>query len=390
MTADDTPLTDEPVVEPASGPVPAPDPEAPASTSIRATGDPVRAPRRRVDSATPSRRERSVPHAGWMVVAGKEFADHIRSARFLVLLVLLGLAALIPMYFAADTIRSVGSQITGQSSIFLFLFTIAPRVGEVAGAAAGTTGTQLPSTWEFVAIVGPLLGLAFAFDAVNGERSSGTLPRLLSQPIYRDDVINGKFAAGLSVIGVVLTSIVVVIAAFGIVRLGIVPSAEEILRITFWLIVTFLYVSLWLAFGLLLSVLIRRAATSALVGFGTWLLLTFFGGLITQVVNGVLAPLSGTAEEQIRNLSLQQTITRILPDTLYKEASLAILNPQVSAVSNPATINGYQSLADRIPSLQSFDQSILLVWPHMVTMIAIAIACFAFGYVRFMRQEVRA
>ena len=36
--------------------------------------------------------------------------------------------------------------------------------------AVGTTGVQLPAAWEFIAIVGPLLGIAFAFDAVNGER----------------------------------------------------------------------------------------------------------------------------------------------------------------------------------------------------------------------------
>jgi ABC-2 type transport system permease protein len=99
---------------------------------------------------------------------------------------------------------------------------------------------------------------------------------------------------------------------------------------------------------------------------------------------------TGTLDEQAANLSLQQTITRLLPDTLYREASLAILNPQVSAVSNPATLGGYQQAAQRIPSLQSFDQSILLVWPHMVTMLALAVLCFAIAYVRFMRQEVRA
>ena len=49
--------------------------------------------------------ERSVPRAGWMVVAGKEFADHLLSARFVVLLIVLGLAAAIPLYFAADAIR---------------------------------------------------------------------------------------------------------------------------------------------------------------------------------------------------------------------------------------------------------------------------------------------
>ncbi|HXI80435.1 MAG TPA: ABC transporter permease [Verrucomicrobiae bacterium] len=338
--------------------------------------------RRHAEGETPSSRERSVPHAGWMVVAGKEFADHLWSARFVVLLFVLGVAALIPMYFAADTIRSAASQASAVSSVFLYLFTLAPNVG--------TSGVQLPGAWSFVAIVAPLLGIAFAFDSVNGERANGTLPRLLSQPIYRDDVINGKFAAGLAVIGLVLTFVVGVIAAFGVIRLGIVPGAEELLRITIWLLLTFLYVSLWLAFGLLLSVLIRRAATSALVAFGTWLLLTFFGGLITQLIGGFVAPQVGTPDQQASALSLQQTITRLLPDTLYREASAAILSPQVASVSTPATLGGYEQLAQRIPSLQSLDQSVLLIWPHVITMLALTAACFAIAYIRFMRQEVRA
>ena len=188
-------------------------------------------------------------------------------------------------------------------------------------------------------------------------------------------MINGKFAAGLAVIGLVLTFIVAVIAVFGIIRLGIVPSAEEVLRITFWVIVTFLYVALWLAFGLLLSVLIRRAATSALVAFGTWLLLTFFGGLITQLVGGFIAPVTGTVDQQAARRTCR--CSRRSPGSCRTrcsgEASLAILNPQVSAVTQPATIGGYQQAAQRIPSLQAFDQSLLLVWPHMVTMVAVTV-----------------
>lgn len=333
-------------------------------------------------TAIPSRRERSVPRAGWMVVARKEFADHLWSARFVILLLLLGVVALIPMYFAADAIRAAASQITGASSIFLFLFTVAPDIG--------TTGIRIPSAWEFVAMVGPLLGIAFAFDAVNGERSSGTLPRLLSQPIYRDDVINGKFAAGLSVIGLVIALIIAVIAAFGIIRLGIAPSADELLRITFWLFVTFLYVALWLSFGLLISVLVRRAATSALIAFGVWLLLLIFGELFTRLIGSILAPATGSLDQQAQAASVQQLVTRILPDTLYREASVAILSPQVASVSNPATLGGYEQLAQRVPSLQSFDQSLLLVWPHIVTLLAIIGGFFAVAYIRFMRQEVRA
>ena len=141
---------------------------------------------------------------------------------------------------------------------------------------------------------------------------------------------------------------------------------------------------------MLLSVLVRRAATSALIGFGAWLLLTFFGGLITSLIGGFVAPLSGSGEEVLRNLGLQQTISRLLPDTLYREASLVLLNPQVTDVSTPATVGAYQQAQERIPSLLSLDQSFILVWPQVVALVALTVACFAIAYVRFMRQEVRA
>ena len=332
------------------------------------------------DRASGRRDERSIPGAGWMVIGGKEFGDHLLSARFLVLIVVLGLAAAVPLYFAAGSIRDIASSVTDSQAVFIALFWLAPQVD----------GNTLPSVAGFLAYVAPLLGLAFAFDAINGERSEGTLPRLLSQPIHRDDVINGKFVAGLAVIGVVLVSVVGAIAAFGLIRLGIVPAASEVLRIVLWVLLTFIYVSLWLAFGMLLSVVVRRAATSALIGFGAWLLLTFFGGLIVSLVGGVVAPVAGSAEEQLRSIGIQETLNRLLPDTLYREASLTLLNPQVSSVSTPATIGGYEQAQQRIPSLLSLDQSFILVWPQVVALVALTVACFALAYVLFMRQEVRA
>ena len=332
-------------------------------------------------TAVPAERTRSVPRSGWMVVAAKEFGDHLLSARFLVLVVVLGLAAAIPLYFAAAAIRDVASQVTDAQAIFIALFWLAPDVG---------SQFTLPSVTGFLAYVAPLLGLAFAFDAINGERAEGTLPRLLSQPIHRDDVVNGKFVAGLAVIGLVLVSVVGAIAAFGIIRLGIVPKPNEILRIVLWLLLTFVYVSLWLAFGMLLSVAVRRAATSALIGFGAWLLFTFFGGLIVSLIGGIIAPLTGSADEVLRNNGIQEGLSRLLPDTLYREASLTLLNPQVTSVSTPATVEGYAQAQQRIPSLLSLDQSFILVWPQVVGLVAMMVACFALAYVLFMRQEVRA
>jgi ABC-2 type transport system permease protein len=319
--------------------------------------------------------------SGWRVVAAKEIADHVSSARFYVLLLVLGSAAIVPLYFASDAIRSVASRIEDTRNAFLVLFIYAP------------TDIPIPPVFGFVGIVAPLLGVAFAFDAINSERADGTLPRLLSQPIYRDDVVNGKFAAGLAVITIVLIAVVGVISGFGIVRLGIVPSFGEVIRLVAWVALSVVWVGLWLAFGLLLSVVIRRAATAALVGFGIWLLVAIFGQLIVGLIAGIVAPVAnaGTIDEALSLTALSETILRILPLTLFQEASRVLLNPSVTTVSTPSTIGQLQQWQQQAEGqLLTFDQSLLLVWPHVVALVAMTAVCFAAAYVWFMRQEVRA
>ena len=109
-----------------------------------------------------------------------------RSVRFLILLVLVALAGLAAVHSAAGPIRAAADSATQTPSIFLYLFTLSPQ--------------RVPAFHEFLGILGPLLGIAFGFDAINGERAQGTLPRLVAQPIHRDEIINGKFVAGLAAI----------------------------------------------------------------------------------------------------------------------------------------------------------------------------------------------
>jgi len=316
---------------------------------------------------------------GWRIVAAKELADHLLSVRFFVLLLVLGAAAVIPLYFAAERLRSLASDISGLQAVFLALFTVSPQ------------GAPDFRAEVFLGIAAPLLGLGFSFDAVNGERSEGTLPRLLSQPIHRDDVINGKFIAGLAVIAVVLFAVMVSISGFGLARLGLVPAASEIVRLVAWYLVTVLYVALWLAFGLLLSVVIRRGATAALAGFGVWLFVAipYFGPRFVSAILGIfLRPTSG--EEQLGAYGLQELVLRFLPSQLYSEASVVLLNPSITTVSTPATIGQLVQYQQQIPSLVSLDQSLLIIWPHVVVLVALTVGCFALAYAQFMRQEVRA
>ena len=320
---------------------------------------------------------------GWRIIAAKELSDHLHSLRFVILLIVLGLAAVVPLYFVSDTLRTAADQVSGTPSLFLALF---------VASYSPETGITIPPVYGFVGIVAPLLGVAFGFDAINSERADGTMPRLLSQPIHRDDVITGKFVAGLVMIMLVLAAVMVVISGFGIVRLGIVPTSQAVLRVVVWLGFTIVWVSLWLAFGLLLSVIIRRAATAALAGFGVWVLLQVFGQLIVGLIAGVIAPYTTatTLDQAVDLKGLSDTINRLVPLTLYQEGSSAILNPTVTTISTPTTIGQLAQYQQQIPTLLSLDQSVLIVWPHVVALLAITALCFALAYIAFMRQEVRA
>jgi ABC-2 type transport system permease protein len=354
--------------------------------------------RRRLDARFPRRaaatdeEPRLVP--GWRVIAAKELTDHVTSVRFIVLLVILALAAAVPLYFASGQIRAAAEQASGQPSVFLALFYL------------GSPDYSFLRADQFVALLAPLLGIAFGFDAINVERNEGTLPRLVSQPIHRDDVINGKFIAGLAVIALTLLAMVLIVSGFGMLRLGIVPTLGEIVRLILWLALTVLYVGLWLAFGMLLSVLLRRAASAALIGFGVWLAIVIFGSLVTTLIGNLVAPVPSDvstvadAQHAIDARQAQQFITRLSPHTLYLEAESTILVPvdPVTAQGGAANYNARSideliQAADqrRIANLNMpIDQSLLLVWPHVVALVALTTLCFAAAYVAFMRQEVRA
>jgi ABC-2 type transport system permease protein len=323
--------------------------------------------------------------AGWRVIGGRELTEHLLSVRFLASLLILGLAGIVTIYAVAGIIREAVSglepTVNGPIPVFPFLFTESPTTG-------GALGQQVPSFAQLVALLGPALGIAFGFDAVSSERSDGTLPRLLSQPIHRDDVINGKFAAGLAVIALILAVVVGMLAGVGILRLGIAPTGDVGMRLLAWYGAAVLYIAFWLALALLASVVFRRAATAALVVIAVWLILTFFGSQIFSILANLVAPsgAGATEQQQIANIQLTVQASRLSPITLFAEMTQALLDPRVRSLDFRLPDPSGRSLVSLLP----FGQSLLIIWPHIVGLLAGTVACFAAAYVTFMRQEVRA
>jgi ABC-2 type transport system permease protein len=246
---------------------------------------------------------------------------------------------------------------------------------------------------QFVAFFGPLIGLVLGFDSINRERAHGTLIKLICQPIYRDAVINGKFLAGVVTISIMLTSIVLIISAFGLAVVGVVPGIEQIWRMVIYLVISIFYISFWLGISILFSICFRSIATSALASVALWIFLSFFVSLGAEVVGDTIAPVDASKQTQaevlLKNARIKRMISLSSPMVLYNEATRTIINPmeKPTRTALPGFIEGI--LASRFQNPLSLGQSMLVVFPHVTALVAITLLCFAISYTVFMLQEIR-
>ena len=305
----------------------------------------------------------------------KELADHLNSKRFVILFILAFLAAILAIYVATQNIRSVVTADT--EFIFLKIFT--------------TSGETLPSFLFFISLFIPIIAISLGFDTIISERVSGNLSRLLSQPIYRDAVINGKFLAGLAVLAIIIVSLVAIVSGLGLRIIGVPPNSEEVLRLIVFVVISIIYGAFWMALSVLFSVFFNRGATAMLSSIGLWIFFAFFMSMIAAAIANVRVPIdsNSTLEMIVQNSQIAGAIARISPCTLYGEAITALLVPELGSL-NPAMMLISTLTAGRMLIPLPFGQSLLLVWPQLVSMIAIAAICFAVSYIRFMREEIRA
>ena len=318
------------------------------------------------------RREGS-PWQGLDVVFFRELFDNLTSARMLVLELLVVLLGGVVVYFAVDQIRN-----TTAEDPFLFLRLFAPP------------GQSLLSFVVVLSILVPVIAIGLGFDAINGEYNRRTLSRILAQPIYRDALLLGKFLAGLATISISLVTLWLLVVGFGLIRLGIPPSGEELGRMLMFLLITIAYAGVWLALAILFSIIFRSTATAALVALGLWLFLSLLWPALAQLLGEAISP----SDIRFTMLGLptpdtvawQQGLSRVSPGTLYAEAVVAMLSPDAQSLTT--LLAQFQGRVMGAPL--SLGQSILSAWPQIVSLIAGMIMLYVVGYVSFQRQEVRA
>lgn len=343
--------------------------------------------------------------ASFLTVCKKELGDQLGSKRYILLFGLVIVLSTLSAYQGATFIRD------NSNASFMSIFT---------GSEAGFSFVTL------MVYFGPIIGLALGFDAINKERSSGSLSVLLSQPLFRDSILNGKFLAGVAALALLASSTVGIMVGVAIPLLGFGPGLADVSRIGFFVLFTILYLAFWLALSLLFSTAIKKTTSSILAAISTWLFFAFIVAIVASLVATAAVPVStptgfqaitfsgnqtftpgggfngfggnvtiGVPRQNETSVFQQQTQSRdsmesaiqsISPSYLFNEASSTILGTTSSSNSL-----GFLTTASGTP-FRSFGttQSIYSCWPQVTAIAVSLVVCFVAAYMLFLRREIRA
>ncbi|MBP2132829.1 ABC-2 type transport system permease protein [Methanomicrobium sp. W14] len=318
----------------------------------------------------------------------KEFRDNITSFRFLALLVVMLVLAEIDVFGDIGSYLKTLESLSSPGGYSLFGLPLAQNI--FGGISSGIAGSS---------IFGSVIAIVLGFDLITKERETGSMKAILSVPVYRDEVINGKALGGIA--SIVFAVTVVFVLTFGILFVySIVPDFSQMEFIfVFWL-VTVLYLSGVFVMSLMVSSFSKTSGMSFIYSLLLFLLLTnvvYSAGIYT--VDSVLGPKPSVNTNALdsselndynsqvkayyqNEMELTNLVYYISYDTNYRKISSALTDP----VRYVWTQSFEKSDSDYQPD---FSDIIEKVWGNILFLIAYPVVFFGIAYVKFMRLDLR-
>ena len=157
-----------------------------------------------------------------------------------------------------------------------------------------TTNIELVIMRELVPqirLIGALVAVAYGFNAINKEKTEGSLKILLSYPVYRDQVILGKLLASLILITLVSFVSLTIALALYLFSTNLIFSPDLLARYFVFMCLSTLLLSGYLGLSMLLSIIFENQKMSLIEAFtliGVFNSTVFFpyGHLIANAIYG--------------------------------------------------------------------------------------------------------
>ncbi len=355
-----------------------------------------------------------------LVIAEKEFRDHLSSKRFLIIFAILVLLMVFSLLTGLDSYNKQlddykNAMNTTNSLVLLSLSTMPmPSVIQV-----------FQSMVMLFTLVGMMLGISLGFDVISREKDKGSIKFLVSSPIYRDAIINGKTLGALVTLSVAMGSVFLLAIAVMLFK-GIVPGMDDLLRIACFFLAAILYCMVFFAISLMMSTITRDTTTAVISSVWIAFVLIIFSFMSIQIGTAVAGLVYGPAPStysmmaDASSYASADTSTSTMSTNNYlsymaKEYQITdaidMISPYgdfggtmgmgsggigstlvskrptdiSSALSSTSLLSG-GSVTQKDYSLLD---SILHVQIQIISLLVELVAAFAISYVAFMRMDIR-
>jgi ABC-2 type transport system permease protein len=327
------------------------------------------------------------------IISKKEFTDHILSKRLFWIMIIFCIILVIETANGVDTYNDALESYKNGHGNELFQPS-ALRVFSDIVRSIGPNG------------LGILIGLALGFDLISGERERGSIKTILSQPLYRDELINGKAIGGIIALAVISIAGFIIIFAVMLI-LGIVPDIDEVLGIGLIWLITLLFMIASFTVSLMTSVITNTSSGSLILALAIIFIMLFiipigggelgtylFVGNPPEDIPDMASPAQyavyhAAQEEYFGNsMAIHDFFYTFSIRDIYQQITLPITMPS-GYVINKFGLDFVDSDIDQTIEEPTFWTLIEDQWIKLIVFIMWPVIFFGIAYVRFMRTDLR-
>ena len=324
------------------------------------------------------------------LIAIKEAQDHITSLRFL------GLLFLLVALCTIQVLSEIGDYFYWIEYYNNAPFLAADRIYALSELPYSINVFTGISNSVDIGVYGPIIAIALGFDLITKEREAGTLKTMLSVPVYRDEVINGKVLGGIIVIIIAVT--VLFALEFALLLLNsIVPGISEWgYFFAFW-VITILYLSGIFIMSVMISTVSKSSGMSLIFSVLTFLVLINLISTIGSFTSDyVLSDPIGeykNPDENDHDLYEMSVVYNENRETIYRITSYLSFRMNYYEISSvllrPQNLLEFDDLEDYDRTLPPVGGVLPSLWGYILFLVAYPLVFFGIAYVKFMRMDLR-
>jgi ABC-2 type transport system permease protein len=248
-----------------------------------------------------------------LIVAEKEFRDHVTSKRFIVvfgILLLLSIYAintgmdsynqkldvyknpqLAPDYIykqpTIDAYQKMLQDARDNNQSPAAIQSIQDMLDAMRNPAMPSVLDVFQSMVILFTFAGMVLGASLGFDLIAREKDEGSLKFLVTSPVYRDTIINGKTIGAIATLAAAMGAAFAITIAIMLLK-GIVPGMDDLIRVFLFFIASLLYCTVFFAFAMMVSALSRNTAVAAIMTVGM-IFLVFIVTVMAAFLSNMIA-----------------------------------------------------------------------------------------------------